>query len=189
MATWLHNVCIAVCVSAAVMAAGSCCCCGKYIVDSRERRKLSSQEGAAVVPTLVGLLQERTDGQKSKEETERLLVPASSEGYICRPCLRRLQKLQKLEKDVLVLRTDILGSLETLYPSQKAAHAQPARSASCVQLGKRTSSHDSLPPPAKRAFLQSPVSRRQLQFAVAPPETGKSPTVTARSMSVHCLGL
>ena len=50
MATWLHNVCIAVCVSAAVMAAGSCCCCGKYIVDSRERRKLSSQEGAAVVP-------------------------------------------------------------------------------------------------------------------------------------------
>ena len=36
-----------------------CCCCGNCILDSREHRKLSSQTGIAVVPTLVRLLQER----------------------------------------------------------------------------------------------------------------------------------
>ena len=61
------------------------------------------------------------------EKTEQLVIPANTEAYICRqPCLQRLQRLQKLKKDVLELRTNILGSLDSLYPSQTLA--QPTSS-------------------------------------------------------------
>ena len=44
-----------------------CRCCRKCILNSRKQRKLSSQEGAAVVLMLLGLFQERSGGQKSQE--------------------------------------------------------------------------------------------------------------------------
>ena len=162
------------------MMATVCRCCGSCIPDSRERRKLSSQAGVAVIPTLVGLLHVHFGGQKSHNDIERLLT---SERFICRQCLLKLQRLQKLKKDVVDLRANIVGSMEALYPSQ--IPPQPAESSadptsSCV-LGKRTSSQEVIPPPAKRALVTSPAARRQLHFSVAPPEVGKSPSVTVHT--------
>ena len=56
-----------------LMMATVCRCFGSCIPDSRERRKLSSQAGVAVISTLVGLLHVHFGGQKSHDDIERLL--------------------------------------------------------------------------------------------------------------------
>ena len=159
-------------------AAGIVCrCCGNSVTDHKERRKLRSPAGAAIVPTLTKLLRSHLGDKKSAEEPKCLLFPPSVEPYICRkPCLVRLQRLQRLEKDLVEVKTSILSSLDSLYP-QSLQPEQPT--ASMQLLEKRTPTQANIEsPPAKRTHTESPVAHRQLNFAVlGPPDVGKSPGV------------
>ena len=145
-------------------------CCGNCIVDHRERRKLRSPAGVVIVPTLIKVLNNHFAGQKSRDEIEHLIFPLGVEPYICRqPCLARLQRLQKLENDLRELQSNILGSLDSLYPL-----LQPEPLTSSTR--KRTPTQHIEPPPAKRLDIESPVARRQLKF-VGALDVGKSPSV------------
>ena len=114
---------------------------------------------------------------ESHDDIERLLT---SERFICRQCLLKLQRLQKLKKDVVDLRANIVGSMEASQIPPQPAESSAEPTSSCV-LGKWTSSQEIIPPPAKRALVTSPAARRQLQFSVAPPEMEKSPSVTVHT--------
>ena len=149
-----------------------------------ERRKLRSPAGAAIIPTLTKLLWSHFGDEKSAEDVQRLLFEQAVEPYICRqPCLARLQRLQRLENDLVEVKTSILGSFDSLYPPS----LQPEQPTASTQLlGKRTPTQaDVEPPPAKRIHTESPVARRHLNFAALDPsDVGKSPGVAVRLYTV-----
>ena len=151
-----------------------CRCCGNSIKDHRERRKLKSPAGVAILPTLTKLLNKHFDSKMSSEEAEQVLFPPGTEPYICRqPCLAKLQRLQKMENDVVELKAAILCS----FDSQSLRPAQHP-TMSTQLLGKRTPTQagiEALPP--KRIHTETPIARKQLNFEV-PPAVGKSPGVT-----------
>ena len=158
-----------------------CRCCGNSIPNHRERRKLRSPAGVGILPTLVKLLGKRFAGRKNEDEVERLIFSeffsSGTEPYICRqPCLSHLQKLQKLEIDMLELQTSIMSSLGLLYPSEESADSEEQ-----IQLSRKrcTSVNDIQGPPTKRQLLESPPASRRLLFPKPEcSEIGKSPSVT-----------
>ena len=102
----------------------SCTVCGKNISNHKDRRVLFGDETRdVVVPTAVRLLRDCAAG-RTLSETEALTIlqaptPGCSVSYICAcPCFTKLKRLEKLEGEVEVLRSEIKEGMKVVHKSE-----------------------------------------------------------------------
>lgn len=75
------------------------CCFCRSLLKTKERRKLHSDSTKHVVPVLLEFA-----GNLETQATETIFHP---QAYLCRPCLRNIEKLQQLRDDLLTKESQI----------------------------------------------------------------------------------
>ncbi len=154
------------------------CLVCRTAVNPKDRRKIRSPSTEHVIPILSEFI-----GELNPPSTNTILHDGA---FLCRPCLRSLEKLRKLRQEVKFKETELRQQMDKVghvYGLRRESPTEPQHRTPEKRRAVEAGLDSSIPSPKRRRY-DTPVRRALHQMV----PTGSSPAVAVSTYS-HIIGL